>query len=162
MNSDYYRSQIDGHQKKIADLQKKKADELKRASDYRGRAGQAMSSAFLGPTFNSLNRRAVTINQDMKAIMPGEGHSPEFLFRNLQSLGPCHISKMSTAAHATKRLEMDVLTSTEMLRPPKHLQNEFAEFSSKIPATRFRNSRSLRIAGDFCEATLQQAFTGWF
>lgn len=45
MNSDYYRRQIDGHQKKIADLQKKKADELKRASDYRGRISQAMASA---------------------------------------------------------------------------------------------------------------------
>lgn len=108
----------------------------------------------------ALSRRPVTINQDMKAILLGEGHNPEFLFRNLQALAPYLLSKMSTAAHGTKRLEMEVLTSTEMLRPPKPLQMKFADVSAKIQETRLRNTRSLCVAGDLFEATLQRAFTG--
>ena len=73
------------------------------------------------------NAIPVTVNQDMKAIVPNEQVNPIFLRWTLQSLHGYLLSKVRESAHGTKKLETAVLTEYPFPLPPLPLQTAFAE-----------------------------------
>lgn len=81
-----------------------------------------------------MNGVAVTLNQDMKAIIPIDGITAVFLRWALQSLHGYLLSKVRELAHGTKKLETAVLTDQELMVPPPALQTDFAEKVRRIEA----------------------------
>ena len=81
-----------------------------------------------------MNGVAVTLNQDMKAIIPIDGITAVFLRWALQSLHGYLLSKVRESAHGTKKLETAVLTDQELMVPPPALQTDFAEKVRRIEA----------------------------
>jgi type I restriction enzyme, S subunit len=78
------------------------------------------------------NSIAVTLNQDMKALIPNERLNAVFLRWALGSLHSYLLSKVRESAHGTKKLETEVLTSYPILVPPLHLQSAFSEQAQRL------------------------------
>lgn len=53
----------------------------------------------------AISRVPLTINQDMKALLPKEGYSSEFLAFMLKAASPKLLRKVNIAGHGTRRLE---------------------------------------------------------
>lgn len=68
-----------------------------------------------------------TINQDMKALQPGDDIMPEYLFRMMQGLAPPILSMVEESAHGTKRLDSDRLENLKVPIPPKSDQERLLE-----------------------------------
>jgi type I restriction enzyme S subunit len=81
-----------------------------------------------------MNAIAVTLNQDMKAIVPNECMNSVFLRWALQSLHGYFLSKVRESAHGTKKLETAVLTEYALVVPPLAPQTAFAEQVQRIEA----------------------------
>ena len=81
-----------------------------------------------------MNSVAVTLNQDMKALVPDLFLTPIFLRWLLQSAHSYLLGKVRESAHGTKKLETDVLTTFPMMLPPLALQKTFAEQASRLEA----------------------------
>jgi type I restriction enzyme S subunit len=81
-----------------------------------------------------MNAVDVTLNQDMKALVPNKQILPTFLRWALGSLHGYFLSKVREAAHGTKKLETDVLTSYPIVLPPMELQEAFAEQAHRLEA----------------------------
>ena len=94
------------------------------------------------------NAVAVTLNQDMKAIVPLGGITAVFLRWALQSLHGYLLSKVRESAHGTKKLETAVLTEYQLMVPPLPLQIAFAERVQRIEAL----ARNLDAAAAKAEA----------
>ena len=72
------------------------------------------------------------INQDMKALIPKSDYNPEFLFWTLKAAHNYILSKVSTAAHGTKRLEVEHLVSLLVPNITREQQERFAKYVKKI------------------------------
>ena len=81
-----------------------------------------------------INAIPVTLNQDMKAIVPDIGITSVFLRWALQSLHGYLLSKIRESAHGTKKLESAVLTELPLTVPPLALQTAFSEQVQRIEA----------------------------
>ena len=79
-----------------------------------------------------MNSVAVTLNQDMKALVPGQSLNSTFLRWLLQSAHAYLLGKVRESAHGTKKLETAVLTTFPAMLPPLHLQTAFAEQASRL------------------------------
>ena len=75
----------------------------------------------------ALTARAVSINQDMKAIEFDSGIDPTFGLWCLKSLHQRILEEVDTAAHGTKRIEMSRLGALPILLPSRELQHRFVE-----------------------------------
>ena len=73
----------------------------------------------------ALTARAVTINQDMKAVRFDSAIDPTFGLWCLKSLSQRILEEVDTAAHGTKRLEMSRLGALPILIPSRELQCRF-------------------------------------
>jgi type I restriction enzyme S subunit len=71
----------------------------------------------------------VSINQDIKALIPMETVLPEFLLWSLKSQHEYLLSKVSTAAHGTKRFDMEDLLSLPILFPDIQFQEKFSRIA---------------------------------
>ncbi len=80
----------------------------------------------------ALTTRDVAINQDVKAIRFEEAIDPMFGLWSLKALERYILSKVSSAAHGTKRLPMEELESLPVLVAPKSLQRQFASLVTKV------------------------------
>lgn len=69
----------------------------------------------------------VTINQDMKAIIPSEDLVPDFLRWHMQMQHDHLLRAVSTAGHGTKRIEMSVLQDLVVQVPPIEHQKAFTD-----------------------------------
>ncbi len=102
----------------------------------------------------------VAINQDMKAIQFFDGVAPFFGLWNLKVQHAYILSKVGTAAHGTRRLDMESLKSLPILLPTESQQKHFSELTRSF--TRYRN----RILSEQAEANtlfaslIQRAFRG--
>lgn len=56
-----------------------------------------------------ITKNEVTINQDMKALVPDESLLPEYLGYILRARAPSILQQVETAAHGTRRLKTDTL-----------------------------------------------------
>jgi type I restriction enzyme S subunit len=79
-----------------------------------------------------MNAVGVTLNQDMKAIMPNDRINAVFLRSALQSLHGYLLSKVRESAHGTKKLETAVLTEYPIVVPPIGTQRGFAEQAQRL------------------------------
>ncbi len=79
-----------------------------------------------------MNSIAVTLNQDMKALMPQQSLNPTFLRWLLQSTHGYLLGKVRESAHGTKKLETAVLTTFPAILPPLPLQTTFAEQAQRL------------------------------
>src|SRR5690606_8983381 len=66
----------------------------------------------------------LTINQDMKALVPGSRLEAEFLGFYLQAINPALLSYVEEAAHGTKRLASDVWRKIPLVLPPREEQHQ--------------------------------------
>lgn len=94
------------------------------------------------------NRVAVTLNQDMKALVPGDRLNAAFLRWMLQAAHDYLLGKVRESAHGTRKLETSILTSFPTMLPPLALQTAFAQQAWHIEAT----ARALDAAAAKAEA----------
>jgi len=100
----------------------------------------------------------VAINQDMKALIPLKGYDPHFICWSLKAAHGYILGKVATAAHGTKRLEVEHIATLPIPRVPLTEQMHFARMVRKI-----RDSRSRLIAAepdDLFNSLAQRAFKG--
>lgn len=83
----------------------------------------------------SITRRAVTINQDIKAIRFDAEVHPTFAFWCLRAQASYILSKVSTAAHGTKRLETSNIEELNILLPTLSKQQEFVRAAEVVGKT---------------------------
>lgn len=79
-----------------------------------------------------MNSIAVTLNQDMKALVPGPSLNATFLRWLLQSAHVHLLGKIRESAHGTKKLETAVLTTFPTMLPSMPLQTAFAEQAERL------------------------------
>ncbi|NFV81902.1 MULTISPECIES: restriction endonuclease subunit S [Magnetospirillum] len=105
-----------------------------------------------------VNAVPVAINQDLKAMLPKPGMSEQFIRWCLQCLHNHLLAKISTAAHGTKKLEMDVLTALPIPAPPVPLQQEFAQRVAEVEGISSLNDRATTAAEQMAQSLLAQVF----
>lgn len=76
----------------------------------------------------ALTAGAVTINQDMKALIANSDVQPQFLFWFLCGLGRALVSLADESAHGTRKLETAVLSRFPILLPPEPEQCAIAAY----------------------------------
>lgn len=107
----------------------------------------------------ALNRAPLTINQDLKALVPTGEVPTEFLQWVLLSQHQNLLRLVSTAAHGTRKLDTEALTSLQ-IPVPTALLERFAIHAKE----QSRASEHRRIAADNIETLFQtllhRAFTG--
>lgn len=106
----------------------------------------------------------LTINQDIKALVPQEGLVGKYLGYMLRALTPYVLTLVDTAAHGTKRLKTEVLEALKIPLPPKREQQyivaslEAIESDLKImQETPAQNERTLQ---EVEQMILTKAFRG--
>ncbi len=95
-----------------------------------------------------MNSIAVTLNQDMKAMIPSPPLTATFLRWLLQSAHGYLLGKVRESAHGTKKLETAILTTFPTMLPPLPLQTAFAEQARRLEVT----ARTLDAAATKAEA----------
>jgi type I restriction enzyme S subunit len=108
----------------------------------------------------AITRVPVTINQDMKALLPTEELIPDFLHWLLISSAAKILSTVSTAGHGTKRLEMGSLLALLVTIPPKPLQHEFANRIAEIRAMQDKQTASSLKLKELFHSLLHHAYQG--
>lgn len=107
-----------------------------------------------------INSVPVTINQDMKALLPRSRVQPVFVRWALQAQHEGLLSQVSSAGHGTKRLETKDLLALQMPVPPLTLQQEFAVRVAEIRAMEAQQAASRRRLDDLFASLLHRAFQG--
>ncbi|RJQ51387.1 MAG: hypothetical protein C4526_10420 [Nitrospiraceae bacterium] len=108
----------------------------------------------------AIARVPVTINQDMKALLPCAEIEPDYLHWLLKANAPKILSLVSTAGHGTKRLEMASLLGLAISVPPKSLQQEFSAYVSQVRILEATQVDSRRRLEDLFQCLLHRAFQG--
>jgi len=98
----------------------------------------------------------VAINQDMKALIANDGYDPHFLCWSLKAAHNYILGKVATAAHGTKRLEVEHLASFPIPRVTLSEQRHFARIVQKIRDSRDRLATGL--PEDLFNSLVQRAF----
>lgn len=80
--------------------------------------------------------QSAAFNQDIKAILFHNSIAPRFGLWNLLVQASAILKAVSTAAHGTKRLEMETIANLPVLCPPKSLQQRFAESCERVEGSR--------------------------
>lgn len=76
----------------------------------------------------ALTEGPLTINQDMKALIPGSGLDPTFLSWALGGLARAIVALADESAHGTRKLEMLTLARLPLCAPELHEQRIIARF----------------------------------
>lgn len=112
----------------------------------------------------AITGRDVTINQDMKALIPKNGLLSKYLGYSLLAATPTILRKVETAAHGTKRLPSALLDSIEVPRvPTSHQQRVVARLEtvqSEISEMRMLQEADHHRIKGLEDAILAQAFRG--
>jgi type I restriction enzyme S subunit len=108
----------------------------------------------------AITEKEVAINQDIKALIPKESIVPQFLLWSLIILHNFLLSKVSTAAHGTKRLDMESLKNTDILLPTIVQQNQFVEIANKFSSVKNGQTLSLEQKKAMFNSLTQRAFRG--
>ena len=105
-----------------------------------------------------VNAVPVAVNQDLKVLRPAQQMNHQFLRWCLQCLHTYLLSKVSTAAHGTRKLEMHVLASLPIPIPPLPLQLEFVERVAEVGGISALNDRAATAAEQMARSLLAQVF----
>lgn len=112
----------------------------------------------------AINKRTVTVNQDMKALTPLTNLLPEYLLFGLKSLKDIVVQLAGSATHGTKRLESGVILNIAIPVAPSTEQREIVRriesAFDKIDRLAGEAKRALALVGRLDEAVLAKAFRG--
>jgi len=107
-----------------------------------------------------VNEDPVTINQDMKALLPDSRIQPHFLRWMLQGLHNEILSEVSTASHGTKKLDTARLLSQNIFLPPPMLQQDFLNRVEKLEELEGYQAKVQHRLDDLFRSLLHRAFAG--
>jgi len=102
----------------------------------------------------------VAINQDIKAFISSGGVLPEFLLWFLLSQHANLLSKVTTAAHGTKRFDMADLLNLPVFVPDIEVQRKFVSIARSYKATLDELDWSHKGARELFNSLGQRAFAG--
>ncbi len=102
----------------------------------------------------------VAINQDIKAFISSGGVLPEFLLWFLLSQHANLLSKVTTAAHGTKRFDMADLLNLPVFVPDIEVQRKFVSIARSYKATLDELDWSHKDARELFNSLGQRAFAG--
>ena len=108
----------------------------------------------------AITEKEVAINQDIKALIPKQSIVPQFLLWSLIILHNFLLSKVSTAAHGTKRLDMESLRNIDILLPTIVQQYQFVEIANKFSSVKSGQTLSLEQNKAMFNSLSQRAFRG--
>jgi type I restriction enzyme, S subunit len=107
-----------------------------------------------------ITSRDVAINQDIKALVPKHKLWPVFLMYCLKSMHSYLLGKVSTAAHGTKRIEMDELLNVDIILPSIDMQQQFSFVVEKHQELIERLKNSNTGCQSLLDSVTQRAFSG--
>jgi type I restriction enzyme S subunit len=106
----------------------------------------------------------VTINQDMKALLPRCGLNSSYLQFAIKGLRPAVFDCISSSAHGTRRLEWGYFGDLELPCPPVEEQKRIVDFIyeklDKIEVLRSRSQRMISLLQEHKESLVSSAVTG--
>jgi type I restriction enzyme S subunit len=100
----------------------------------------------------------LTINQDMKALIPVESLNVTYLLWSLRVRQGQLLSLVSTAAHGTKKLETARLEEFQVPLPPLEEQKRFADRLASVEAIQVQQSTATAKAQAAFDALLAKCF----
>lgn len=101
----------------------------------------------------------VTINQDMKALMPIKSIDPSFLLWALKVQHPKLLGLVDTAAHGTKKLDTAKIQAVGIPVPPLQIQRQFIARADSVASIIAQQDSALNKARATFEALLARSFT---
>lgn len=109
----------------------------------------------------AMNLCDIAINQDIKALtVCNDDIETEFLFYCLKNQKDHILSKVSTAAHGTKRLDTPDLLGLEIIVPPLDLQYKYVEIMRKNARMVECYKQSSLTNKQLFDSLMQRAFSG--
>ncbi|WP_438465558.1 restriction endonuclease subunit S [Marinomonas sp. PE14-40] len=109
----------------------------------------------------AITRKNLAINQDIKALTVKNGSlSNEFLLWVLKIMHEKLLDIVSTAAHGTKRIDMDDLLSLEIILPCADLQDKFIKVITSLNLLKENNMKESMLYKDNFNSLMQRAFKG--
>lgn len=108
----------------------------------------------------ALTKVPVTINQDMKALIPQAGLEPTYLLWAMKVLHPHLLAMVSTAAHGTKKLDTERLEDLALPVPPQGDQARFEQRCQSALGILVQQSEALRKADATFQSLLARTFGG--
>jgi type I restriction enzyme S subunit len=102
--------------------------------------------------------RDVAFNQDLKAIEPDATLDSKFLYWMLSSKRNFIRDHATEASHGTKKLELDVLESLAIPRPPLPIQRRIAEILSAYDDLIANNQRRMKLLEDSARLLYEEWF----
>ena len=100
----------------------------------------------------------MTINQDMKALLPIQSVNGTYLLWSLRVRQGQLLSLVATAAHGTKKLETERLEAFSIPLPPLAAQEDFAGKLASIESIRYQQSAATAKAQAAFDALLANVF----
>lgn len=100
----------------------------------------------------------LSINQDLKALIPCADLNPAYLLWSLKVMHDHLLGMVSTAAHGTKKLETARLEDLALPLPPSDLQRTFAQRSADVGSILAQQEEALKAAERTFESLLAQSF----
>lgn len=101
----------------------------------------------------------MTINQDMKALVPTQSVNGTYLLWSLRVRQAQLLNLVATAAHGTKKLETERLEVFSVPLPPVAAQEDFAGKLASIESIQSQQSAATTKAQATFDALLSQAFS---
>ena len=108
----------------------------------------------------ALTLAKVTINQDMKAMTPCDLISPIYLKWTLQSMHSHLLSKVTTSAHGTRKLDTNRVLETPIPTPPMELQSDFTSKAKDIHSIIAQHKAALHKSEQIFQSILDDVFGG--
>jgi type I restriction enzyme S subunit len=106
-----------------------------------------------------ITQRDVAFNQDMKALIPNDTHSVEYVFHWFRWATSKILSCISDSSHGTKRLAMEDLFAMKIPTPSSKEQTSFVERLKSHEAAGILVKRNVQHLGNLRSALLNQVFS---
>ena len=110
----------------------------------------------------ALARRPMAFNQDLKALVPREGISPDYLLYAMMSRKDSMVREIGTSAHGTRRIGSASLEAMQVPVPPPGEQKAIAEVLSTMREAIETEERRAQALESLRSAALDRAFREGF
>lgn len=104
----------------------------------------------------AINSIPVTINQDMKAFIPGENITAEFLMYFFKAIEEDVLSKVRGVT--ADNIDFKTFQKREIIVPPMELQNQFAAFVTQVDKSKAAVQKALDEAKLLFDSLMQEYF----
>ena len=102
----------------------------------------------------------MAFNQDVKAVVPHEGISPDFLLYAMNFFKSVLNHHVGTSAHGTKRISGDAIATLGIPIPPADEQELIADALSACDEKLVALSQELTLLSELFNALLEELMTG--